>query len=93
MEGGRLLLGNERGKMRENEGELGSSGRGAVCGAKNEEEWEKSESPLWVVLEKKMKKKKWERKTKGKKIKNKKPNRKFRGMGLERGVMGVGKGR
>ena len=40
-----------------------------------------------------MKKKKWERKTKGKKIKNKKPNRKFRGMGLERGVMGVGKGR
>ena len=46
MEGGRLLLGNERGKMGENEGELGSSGRGAVCGAKNEEEWEKSGSRL-----------------------------------------------
>ena len=30
MEGGRLLLGNKGGKMRENEGELGSSGRGAV---------------------------------------------------------------
>ena len=46
MEGGRLLLGNKGGKMRENEGELGSSGCGAMCGAKNEEEWEKSGSRL-----------------------------------------------
>ena len=46
MEGGRLLLGNKGGKMRENEGDLGSSGRGAVCGVKNEEEWEKSGSRL-----------------------------------------------
>ena len=53
MEGARLLLENKGGKMRENEGELRSSGHEwSVRQKKNEEEWEIGESVVSHVRKK-----------------------------------------